>query len=113
MAKSPQVNKPDEAMHDAASAVERAKAGMCDTRHQIDLSMSNFDHSIDSGLEAALRADPTAYAQYAAWNFCGYVCAEGDGFDCEIWVYGAPVKTIHADTLQQIMDTAFGEYGSR
>jgi hypothetical protein len=75
-----------------------------------DLSMSNFDHTADMGLDAALRGGKL-YAPYAGWNFHGTVWWDGERFACEVWVYGSPREVIRADTLEDIMESASDKYG--
>ncbi len=80
-------------------------------RHEIDLGMSNLDHSIDEGLAEALKADPQAIAHYAAWNFSGYVWYENGSFSCEVWRYNAPIALVMAFDLETLMETVSDEYG--
>ena len=77
---------------------------------QLELGMSNCDHSIDDGLAEALRVD-NVYAQYSGWDFCGYVWAEGDHFICQVWRHHSPLEEITEDTLQEIMETVSDKYG--
>ena len=82
-------------------------------RKEIEIGMSNFDHSIDEGLALKLKENPMSYALYTAWNFCGRVWYENNEFRCEIWLHGSPVNIIHADTLESIMEIACNTYGYR
>jgi hypothetical protein len=83
--------------------------GMC----EIALGMSNFDHSIDSGLDAALRASPgVALAEHSAWNFCGYVWFEDGQFHEQVWRYKQPVAEYSAETLTELMEVVNDEHGS-
>ena len=77
-----------------------------------NLTMSNLDHTIDDGLEAALKAAPSAiYCRHAAWNFNGRVWWDGQMFVEQVWVYGSPRAEIRAATLQELMDEVNSEYG--
>jgi len=85
----------------------------CPTEELI-LGMSNFDHSIDDGLEEALRANPNVAAHYSGWNFSAYVWVipDEDQFTCQVWQYHQPVKELKAATLQEIMDRVSDEFGA-
>lgn len=78
---------------------------------QLGMSMSNADHTIDDGLEEALRENTNAYAAYYGWNFCGYVYFDGKQFACEVWTHNSPRETISADTLPKLMQEVCNEYG--
>ena len=43
---------------------------------EIPLAMSNFNHTVDPGLESALRADGTVHGTHAAWDHFGFVWYE-------------------------------------
>ena len=77
-----------------------------------NLGMSNFDHSIDEGLEKALQKGK-CYAQYAGWNFCGevYWGKKEQIYICEVSRYNIWVDTIQADTLEEIMEKVSEKYG--
>ncbi len=77
---------------------------------ELDINMSNSDHSIDDGLDAALRKEKD-YAQHAAWDFCGYVWFEGGLFHEEVWQYHVHVDTLSADTLEELMNVVNDKYG--
>lgn len=83
-----------------------------DNARLLDLGMSNFDHTIDSGLDSALRSEPEkVYANYSGWNFHARVWFENDQFHAEVSVYGAVMDTVSADSLQDIMDSVSSAYG--
>jgi len=77
-----------------------------------NLGMSNFDHSIDDGLEESLQTNKQV-AQYSGWNFCGYVYwdKEEKKFICEVWQNNEWIDTIKANNLEEIMEEVFGQYG--
>jgi len=78
----------------------------------LDIGLSNFDHSIDEGLEEALKAKlAKVYAQHSAWNFCGYVWFENNTFHEQIWRYNSPVAEMEADSLEALMEAVNSEYG--
>jgi hypothetical protein len=68
----------------------------------IDLGMSNFDHRIDDGLDAALRGGKV-YAIHAAWEFNGRVWWADGGFHEQVWRYNQPVAVVRAATLPDLM----------
>lgn len=72
--------------------------------------MSNFDFSVDPGVEGALRAGD-AYTCYAGWNFHGKVWWDGEQFACQVWTYHTPRETIRAATLEELMHAVSSEYG--
>lgn len=80
---------------------------------EIPLGMSNFDHTIDAGLEEALRQEPgDVYGTHAAWNFNGRVWFAGGMFHEEVWRYGGPIEVLRAETLQDVKDAACAQYGA-
>ena len=84
-----------------------------DTMTEIDLGMSNLDQTIDEGLAEALKKAPNeVLAQYAGWNFCGYVWFDGSQFVCQVWVHKSPQVEIKADTLENIMTSVSEKYGA-
>lgn len=75
------------------------------------LEMSNFDYTIDEGLEEALRSDTDVFGTHAAWNFHGKVYFSEGQFHEEVWVYGEHVATISAPSLSELMKEVCEEYG--
>ena len=79
---------------------------------ELDIGMTNFDHSIDDGLADALKAKAgEVYAQYAGYNFCGYVYFEDTKFQCDVWVYNTKRETISKESLPAIMESVSDKYG--
>ena len=78
---------------------------------QLDIVMSNADNSIKSDIAKKLKTGKY-FAQYAGWDFCGYVYWDKDQWACEVWTYHNHDKTIKAETLSDIMDKVSKEYGS-
>jgi len=78
----------------------------------IEPKMSNFDGSIDDGLEEALK-EPGTYSEHAAWDHHGKVWwdAEEGVFKEEVWQYKVPVAVLSAPTLQELRETVNEEYG--
>ena len=82
-------------------------------RTLIDLGMSNFDHTIDLGLDMALReGGDKVVAQYSGWHFCAYVIAKDRGFTCQVWTYNSPTQEYEADTLEHIMSKVQSDFGA-
>jgi len=73
--------------------------------------MSNFDHSIDEGLEADLRAGMRGV--HSAWNFNGQVWYDADAglFREEVWVYHVLAAERSAATLEDLMRVVSDEFG--
>jgi hypothetical protein len=71
--------------------------------------MSNCGHTIDPGIEDALRGGK--YTHYAGWNFNGIVWFDAGLFHCEVWRYGSYGETVSADTLEGIMESVSDKYG--
>lgn len=76
----------------------------------IEQEMSNCDHSIDEGMDGALRAG--GVGEHSAWDFHGDVWFEDGQFHEEVWVYKEYRETSSADTLEQLMTEVNAEYGS-
>jgi hypothetical protein len=76
-----------------------------------DKGMSNFDKTVDPGMEEDLRAGMRG--QHSAWNFHGQVwfeAAEGV-FKEEVSVHKAVRGTLSAPTLEELMHEVNDEYG--
>lgn len=71
--------------------------------------MSNFDHTIDSGLEEDLKAGKIG--RHSAWNFNAYLYYKDGKFYSEVWVFHEQQETFEANTLQELMDLANEKYG--
>lgn len=83
-----------------------------ETMAELELGMSNFDGSIDTGLAEALKEKPgQVFGRHAGWNFNGRVYFHGGKFHEEVWVYGSPRATFSADNLRDLMEDVCSEYG--
>lgn len=79
---------------------------------EIDLGMSNFDHSIDEGLEEVLKARPKeVFGRHAAYNFNSHVWWDGNQFVEQVWKYHQVVDYMAAPTLQELMETVNDKWG--
>ena len=74
--------------------------------------MTNFDHSIDYKV-AELLKDGKHYAQYSAWNFCGWVYfnIQKQLFIYEVWRYHLCEEIFEYSTLELIMENVCRGYG--
>lgn len=84
--------------------------GVPDGFAEIDLGMTNFDHTIDAGFEARLRAEPV-WGWHSGWDFAGHVWFEGGLFHEQVWCYGSPIEHFEAETLARLMETVSDTYG--
>ena len=73
--------------------------------------MSNFNHTIDKKIAKSIK-NKKLVAQYAGWNFCGWVWWQANQWNCEIWRYHSYIETINANTLEEIMDEVCETYGN-
>lgn len=75
-------------------------------------TMTNFDHSIDDGLEEYLKSGGKD-AKHAAWNFNGnlYYKEEDGLFYEDVYRYHNFEETFSAPTLQELMDEVNQEFG--
>jgi hypothetical protein len=81
-------------------------------KRRVDQTVAtNLDHTFDAGLVERLRCEDIV-AQYSAWNFCGYVWHEADGFWCEVWVHHEPKAVVKAEGLEDLMDLVSAEFGA-
>lgn len=71
--------------------------------------MSNFDHSIDDGMEQDLRNGMRG--SHEAWNFYANVWFEDGRFFSQVNRYGGHVDTIAADSLEDLMEKTNEQYG--
>ena len=80
---------------------------------RIECGMSNFDHSIDKGLENKLKSGKV-FSQYSGYNFCGYVYYDKKKkkFGCEVWQYHSLTEVIYKKKLEEIMEEVCEKYGS-
>lgn len=77
---------------------------------EVNLSMTNVDHSIDDGLEEALKAG-SVFGRHAGWNFNGKVWWDGEQFVEEVWRYRTLVATMRAETLRELMTKVNNDWG--
>ena len=75
------------------------------------LGMTNFDLSIDDGLEEKLKSGKFV-ATHSAWNFCGYVWFQAGKFHEQVWQWNSPREILSADNLQTLMNEVNEKYGS-
>jgi hypothetical protein len=78
---------------------------------EVEFGMTNFDYTIDEGMEEALRAG-NVYGRHAAYNFNGLVFFRDGKFHEEVWVYHAPTEVVSADSLSELMRAVNEKYGS-
>jgi len=78
----------------------------------IGVVMTNFDHTIDKELEEKLKSTPKTVAEYSAWDFHGQVFFKDGQFHCAVSQYKSFQKLVSAETLEEIMETCSGLYGS-
>ncbi len=76
-----------------------------------DTLMSNFEHSINKEVEKKIKGQKI-YAQYTGGDFYGYVWYDNNKWNCEVWRYNFHIETITKDSLEEIMEEVFSEYGS-
>ena len=73
--------------------------------------LSNCWFEVEPGTEELLRSEKV-WTRYAGWNFNGRVWLDAEGsFSCQVWVYGSPVATVRAETLDELMHEVSGEWG--
>ena len=74
-------------------------------------TMTNFDHSIDDGLEDDLRAGQVG--EHAAWNFYGQVWFDPDAglFYELVRRFHSPIALHAAPSLQDLMHEVNDEHG--
>ena len=76
---------------------------------EIPLGMTNFDGSIDEGLEEALRKEK-CFGRHTGWNFNGRVWWDDEFYE-EVWVFGSPQEIMSAETLEKLMEQVNRKYG--
>lgn len=72
---------------------------------------SNFDHSFDQHVIDRMT-EPNAFAQHAAWDFCGYVTRMEGGWHEQVWQYGEPIADYAADDLAELILYVVDEWGT-
>lgn len=73
--------------------------------------MSNFDHTVDEKVAERLKADPTAAAEYTAWNFHAACWYKDSQFHAAVSVYGDHQVTLSADTPEELMEACSERFG--
>ena len=82
----------------------------CDkTLTESEFSMSNFDHTIDKGMDEDLRNGMRSI--HAGWNFHGDVWFESGQFHEAVRQYHAHVDTVSANSLTELMQDINERYG--
>ncbi len=85
---------------------------ICDkTLPKSNYSMSNFDHSIDEGMEEDLRNGMRSY--HAGWNFFGLVWFESGQFHEMVKQYRHHIATHSADSLRELMVDVNASFGDQ
>jgi len=81
-------------------------------RFEDDTVMSNFDHSIDRGLEERILREKVVL-QYAGRNFSGDVWYDPEQrvFRCVVNVHGVPREIVSRQSLDEILWYVSDEYG--
>jgi len=74
-------------------------------------SMTNFDHTIDPGMDQELRTK-RVISEHTARNFFGYVWFTGGQFHEEVWVQYHPRAVRSAPTLDALMQMVNTEFGA-
>lgn len=77
--------------------------------------MSNFDHTIDSGMEQALKDKPnTVYGFHSARNFNGEVFFDrvSNKFVEHVYMFHNHIDTVEANSLQELMNEVNSRHGS-
>ena len=72
--------------------------------------MSNYDHTIDDGLEDLLRAGNIG--THNGWDFNGAVFFAEGWFHEEVWQYRAYAGTVSAESLSDLMEAVNSRYGT-
>lgn len=79
---------------------------------ELEMGMSNYDHTIDQGFAEALQCRPgKVFGCYAGWNFNGIVWFLDGSFWVEVWVYKSPQEIIEAESLDELMQIVCDKYG--
>jgi len=72
-------------------------------------TMSNFDLSIDDGMENDLKNGMRS--EHCGWNFYGLVWFEDGKFHEMVKQYRHHVATISADSLPELMESVNSQFG--
>jgi hypothetical protein len=79
-------------------------------RPRTDKEMSNFDRTIDKGLEEDLRNGMRG--THAAARFFGqYVWFDNDTFYEQVWVFGEPAAVCSSDSLEDLLRLVNDQFG--
>ncbi len=77
-----------------------------------DLTLySNYDHELDTEVEAKLRAAPDVSAAHHAWDFNGRVWWTGTVWREQVWRYRQPVAEYESTDLRALIAHVNGEHG--
>jgi hypothetical protein len=80
---------------------------------EINFTMSNFDLTIDPGMDEALTGQPNkVFGRHSAWEFNAKVWFDGELFRSEVMRYQSIVGGYSARTLDELMVIHNNEYGA-
>lgn len=77
---------------------------------EIDLSMTNLDHSVDDGMAEALTGRPV-FGRHAGWEFNGLVWWAAGRFHEAVYRFHEFRAVYAADTLEDLMRVVNDEWG--
>jgi hypothetical protein len=78
----------------------------------LNVSVSNFDHSVDLDVEDMLRAEPLeVWAEHTAVNFYGRIWFDGEWFREQVMQYCAIVGEFRNKSLVNLLHAVNTRYG--
>lgn len=72
---------------------------------------SNFDHELDSDVQAILEKDETKFSRHAAWEFSALVGKYGDGWISVVYRYGSIAAVLGGASAKEVIDHANRIFG--
>lgn len=76
-----------------------------------DALYSNIDHLLNDDVLTAVAAGGVR-GQHAAWDYCGWVWKDDEGWHETVMRYGQHLDTFHGDSAKSVIEQTLEAYGT-
>jgi len=73
-------------------------------------AFTNFDHSIEDGIEDKLKTSKSSYC-HSAYDYYGIVWFSDGQFHEEVWQYNIHMETISSSSLSELITKVTDKWG--